>query len=157
MASSPAFSVVSFSSVNTELPVTRLNLQSLNPRRQCRGICDLRGRNCRTSRNAVSASVSFPVQGGLLRRRRSAGLMNLRLPFSPRAEFWVRFERHGRREFKFLSFTEAREGVVLPAAERTALEMLHLKDLKAQNYLFQSIDKNIIKTMTHKRRKFGLL
>ncbi|KAL8209949.1 hypothetical protein R6Q57_006681 [Mikania cordata] len=62
MASSPAFSVFSFSSVNTELPVTRLNLVSLNPRRQCRGICDLRGRNCRTSRNVVIASVSFPVQ-----------------------------------------------------------------------------------------------
>ncbi|KAI3828590.1 hypothetical protein L1987_02694 [Smallanthus sonchifolius] len=62
MASSPAFSVVSFSPVNTELSVTRLNLVSLNTKRQFRGICDLRGRNCRASRNVISASVSFPAQ-----------------------------------------------------------------------------------------------
>ncbi|KAF5774369.1 putative plastid-lipid-associated protein [Helianthus annuus] len=64
MASSPAFSVVSFSSVNTELSVTRPNLVPVNPRLQFRRICDLRVRNFRSSasRNVVNASVSFPAQ-----------------------------------------------------------------------------------------------
>ncbi|KAK1417791.1 hypothetical protein QVD17_26925 [Tagetes erecta] len=62
MASSPAFSVVSFSSVNTEPSVTRLNFVPLNHIRQYRGVCDLRGRKCRANRNAITASVSFPAQ-----------------------------------------------------------------------------------------------
>ncbi|KAD5316822.1 hypothetical protein E3N88_16768 [Mikania micrantha] len=47
-------------------------------------------------------------------------------------------------------FTEPREGVELMAAQRTDLETMRLEGLKAQNYLFQSIDKQIVKTMTHK-------
>ncbi|KVH91600.1 probable plastid-lipid-associated protein 8, chloroplastic [Cynara cardunculus var. scolymus] len=61
MASS-SFSVVSFSSVNTELSVIRLssrqNLVPLNPRRQCLGIFHRLDRNYRS----ISASVSSPVQ-----------------------------------------------------------------------------------------------
>lgn len=47
-------------------------------------------------------------------------------------------------------YDEPREGTVLSAAQQTQLETMRLKDLKAQNYLFQSIDKQIIKTMTLK-------
>ncbi|CAI8615965.1 unnamed protein product [Vicia faba] len=38
----------------------------------------------------------------------------------------------------------------LTGAERRTLEEKKLKDLKAKNYLFQSIDKNILKTITNK-------
>ncbi|KAL4565045.1 hypothetical protein LXL04_029127 [Taraxacum kok-saghyz] len=62
MASSPSFSVVSFSSVNTEPSVSRLssrqNLVSLNPRQQRLGINHRRNRNTRL----ISASVSSPAQ-----------------------------------------------------------------------------------------------
>ncbi|KAI3692259.1 hypothetical protein L6452_32073 [Arctium lappa] len=65
MASS-TFSVVSFSSVNTELSVTRLSsrqsLVPLNPRRQCLGVFHRVDRNCRSNWNVISASVSSPVQ-----------------------------------------------------------------------------------------------
>lgn len=47
-------------------------------------------------------------------------------------------------------FTEPCEGEQVTAAQRTNLEAMRLKDLKAKNYLFQSIDKQILKTMTHK-------
>lgn len=38
----------------------------------------------------------------------------------------------------------------LTGAERRTLEEKNLKVLKAKNYLFQSIDKNILKTITNK-------
>lgn len=38
----------------------------------------------------------------------------------------------------------------LTDAQKTTLNDQKLKDLKAKNYLFQSIDKSIIKTITHK-------
>ncbi|XP_076890159.1 uncharacterized protein LOC143541145 [Bidens hawaiensis] len=47
-------------------------------------------------------------------------------------------------------YNEPTEGTVLPAAERVQLEQMRLKDLKAQNYLFQSIGKQILKTITQK-------
>lgn len=56
-------------------------------------------------------------------------------------EYWVVIEP---------GYTEPREGTVLTVAQQTDLDALRLKDLKAQNYLFQSIDKQILKTMTHK-------
>lgn len=39
---------------------------------------------------------------------------------------------------------------VLTAAQRKTLEEMKLKDLKAKNYLFQSLDKSILKTITQK-------
>lgn len=47
-------------------------------------------------------------------------------------------------------YTKPREGTVVTVTQHTDLDALRLKDLKAQNYLFQSIDKQILKTMTHK-------
>ncbi|XP_076936639.1 uncharacterized protein LOC143603844 [Bidens hawaiensis] len=47
-------------------------------------------------------------------------------------------------------YTEPREGAELTPAQQTSLDAMRLKDLKAQNYLFQSIDKQIVKTMTRK-------
>lgn len=38
-------------------------------------------------------------------------------------------------------------GAQLIAAQRTALEAAKLKDLKAKNYLFQAIDRSILKTI----------
>ena len=45
-------------------------------------------------------------------------------------------------------FTEPAAGEVLSATEKKVLEELKLKDLKIKNYLFQSIDKTILKTIT---------
>ncbi|XP_076909366.1 uncharacterized protein LOC143566591 [Bidens hawaiensis] len=45
-------------------------------------------------------------------------------------------------------FEEPEKGEQINAAQRTQLEAMRLKDLKAKNYLFQSIDKQILKTMT---------
>ncbi|KAL3720852.1 hypothetical protein ACJRO7_005630 [Eucalyptus globulus] len=42
---------------------------------------------------------------------------------------------------------EPDEGVVLTAAQRTALDALKLKDLKAKNYLFQAINRSILETI----------
>lgn len=39
---------------------------------------------------------------------------------------------------------------VLTAAQKKTLEEAQLKDLKAKNYLFQSLDKSILKTITQK-------
>lgn len=38
----------------------------------------------------------------------------------------------------------------MTAAEKKSLEELKLKDLKAKNYLFQSVDKSILKTIIQK-------
>ncbi|XP_076940341.1 uncharacterized protein LOC143609477 [Bidens hawaiensis] len=56
-------------------------------------------------------------------------------------EYWVVIEP---------GYEEPREGAQLTAAQQTNLEAMRLKDLKAQNYMFQSIDKQTPKTMTHK-------
>ncbi|KAL7599419.1 probable plastid-lipid-associated protein 8, chloroplastic [Lactuca sativa] len=62
MASSPSFSLVSFSHVNTEpsfiLLSSRQNLVPLSPKRQCLRVFHRRGRN----NSVISASVSFPAQ-----------------------------------------------------------------------------------------------
>ena len=42
---------------------------------------------------------------------------------------------------------EPTEGVVLTDAQKTKLEGLKLKDLKAKNYLFQDIDHSILETI----------
>ena len=42
---------------------------------------------------------------------------------------------------------EPTEGVVLTDAQRTKFEGLKLKDLKAKNYLFQTIDCSILETI----------
>lgn len=47
-------------------------------------------------------------------------------------------------------FKEPGEGEVLSAAQQKVLDEARLKDLKAKNYLFQSIDKSILKTITQK-------
>ena len=47
-------------------------------------------------------------------------------------------------------FTEPSEGMVLSTAQRAVVEATLLKDLKAKNYLFSSIDKSILKTITNK-------
>lgn len=56
-------------------------------------------------------------------------------------EYWVVIEP---------GYEEPREGVQLTATQKVTLDTMRMKDLKAQNYLFQSIDKQIVKTMTHK-------
>ncbi|KAM0043888.1 putative RNA-directed DNA polymerase [Helianthus debilis subsp. tardiflorus] len=56
-------------------------------------------------------------------------------------EYWVVIEN---------GFKEPREGEQLTPTQRTNLEVMRLKDLKARNYLFQSIDKQILKTITQK-------
>jgi hypothetical protein len=56
-------------------------------------------------------------------------------------EYWVVIEP---------GYTEPRDGAEITPAQQTTLEQMRLTDLKAQNYLFQSIDKQILKTMTQK-------
>lgn len=48
------------------------------------------------------------------------------------------------------SYTEPAAAEVLTAAQRKFLEDQKLKDLKAKNYLFQSIDKSILKIIIQK-------
>ena len=43
--------------------------------------------------------------------------------------------------------TEPAVGTVLTDAQKTELEALKLKDLKAKNYLFQAIDRSILETI----------
>ncbi|CAM8902478.1 unnamed protein product [Rhodiola kirilowii] len=45
---------------------------------------------------------------------------------------------------------ETKENIVLNAAEQKLYDEAKLKDLKAKNYLFQAIDKSILKTITQK-------
>ncbi|CAL1387934.1 unnamed protein product [Linum trigynum] len=45
---------------------------------------------------------------------------------------------------------EPKAGAEISAAEEKVLEEMRLKDCKAKNYLFRSIDKMILKTITHK-------
>ena len=47
-------------------------------------------------------------------------------------------------------FTKPAEGEILTPAQRASLDAARLKDLKAKNYLFSSIDKGILKTITNK-------
>ena len=47
-------------------------------------------------------------------------------------------------------YQDQAEGKALSEVEARNLEELRLKDLKAKNYLFSSIDKNILKTITNK-------
>lgn len=47
-------------------------------------------------------------------------------------------------------FTQPRADEEMTAAQKKALEEMKLKDLKAKNYLFQSLDKTILKTITQK-------
>ncbi|KAM7485656.1 hypothetical protein LguiA_001665 [Lonicera macranthoides] len=56
-------------------------------------------------------------------------------------EYWVAIE---------VGYVEPAEGKTLAAAQKKILEEMKLKDLKAKHYLFSSIDKTIMKTMTQK-------
>ncbi|XP_074363226.1 uncharacterized protein LOC141703678 [Apium graveolens] len=56
-------------------------------------------------------------------------------------EYWVAVEK---------GYNEPDSRDKLTPAEITSLEEMKLKDLKAKNYLFQSIDKSILKTITQK-------
>ena len=47
-----------------------------------------------------------------------------------------------------IGFVEPASGEILTNAQKKALEETKLKDLKVKNYLFQSIDKSILKTIT---------
>ena len=47
-------------------------------------------------------------------------------------------------------FSEPAEGVILTPVQRAAVDAARLKDLKAKNYLFSSIDKGVLKTITNK-------
>lgn len=47
-------------------------------------------------------------------------------------------------------FREPGEEEIFTAAEKKVIDEARLKDLKAKNYLFSSIDKTILKTITHK-------
>ncbi|XP_058754911.1 uncharacterized protein LOC131628067 [Vicia villosa] len=47
-------------------------------------------------------------------------------------------------------YTLPKEGVVQTDAQKKILDEMKLKDLKAKNYLFQSLDKSILKTITKK-------
>ena len=49
-----------------------------------------------------------------------------------------------------MGYAESASGEVLTNAQRKTLEETKLKDLKVKNYLFQSIDKSILKTITQK-------
>nr|GEZ20300.1 protein REVEILLE 8-like isoform X1 [Tanacetum cinerariifolium] len=49
-----------------------------------------------------------------------------------------------------VGYTEPREGVKLSAVQQRTLDEMKLKDLKARNFLFYSIDKTILKTIAHK-------
>lgn len=53
---------------------------------------------------------------------------------------------------------ELKTVVELIAAQQKALEDARLKDLKAKNYLFSSIDKTILKTIAQKelRNNYGI-
>ncbi|XP_076896563.1 uncharacterized protein LOC143549566 [Bidens hawaiensis] len=57
-------------------------------------------------------------------------------------EYWPVFET---------GYNEPREGENRTAAELRILDEMRLKDLKARNYLFRSVDKKILKTITHKQ------
>jgi hypothetical protein len=57
------------------------------------------------------------------------------------------------REYWFVvenGYTLHREGEVQTDAQKKTLDDLKLKDLKAKNYLFQSFDKSILRTITKK-------
>lgn len=56
-------------------------------------------------------------------------------------EYWVAVES---------GYSEPKSKDGMTAAQITDLEEMKLKDLKAKNYLFQSIDKSILKTITKK-------
>ena len=56
-------------------------------------------------------------------------------------EYWIAVES---------GYTEPESRDKMSAAEITSLEEMKLKDLKAKNYLFQSLDKSILKTITQK-------
>ena len=47
-------------------------------------------------------------------------------------------------------FTEPKENEPIGTVQQKALDDARLKDLQAKNYLFQAIDKSILKTITHK-------
>jgi hypothetical protein len=47
-------------------------------------------------------------------------------------------------------YVEPASGEILNNAQKKTLEETKLKDLKVKNYLFQSIDKSILKTITQK-------
>lgn len=49
-----------------------------------------------------------------------------------------------------MRYAESAPGEVLTNAQRKTLEETKLKDLKVKNYLFQSIDKSILKIITQK-------
>ncbi|XP_022042121.1 uncharacterized protein LOC110944782 [Helianthus annuus] len=56
-------------------------------------------------------------------------------------DYWVVIEN---------GFREPTSGEQLIPTQRTTLETMRIKDLKAKNYLFQLIDKQILKTITQK-------
>ncbi|XP_076896549.1 uncharacterized protein LOC143549546 [Bidens hawaiensis] len=56
-------------------------------------------------------------------------------------DYWVVIER---------GFREPEAGEQLTPTQRTTLETMKIKDLKAKNYLFMSIDKQILKTIVQK-------
>ncbi|KAJ0926042.1 putative RNA-directed DNA polymerase [Helianthus annuus] len=56
-------------------------------------------------------------------------------------EFWTVVEEW---------YTPPRQGVEMTSAQQASDAAKRLQDLKARNYLFQSIDKHILKTITHK-------
>jgi len=47
-------------------------------------------------------------------------------------------------------FTEPKENEPIGTVQQKTLDDVRLKNLKAKNYLFQAIDKSILKTITHK-------
>ena len=49
-----------------------------------------------------------------------------------------------------IGYVEPASGEILNNAQKKTLEETKLKDLKVKNYLFQSIDKSILKTITQK-------
>ena len=56
-------------------------------------------------------------------------------------EYWITIEK---------GYTEPADVEALSTAQRKTLEDQKLKDLKIKNYLFQSIDKSILKTIIQK-------
>ena len=66
-------------------------------------------------------------------------------------EYWqVVSEGIGEPSTKIEGGAEPSTPTVLTAVQKTELESLKLKDLKAKNYLFQAIDRTILETILNK-------
>ncbi|RVW74621.1 hypothetical protein CK203_050879 [Vitis vinifera] len=92
-----------------------------------------------SERYNVVKFLKLPMKGGIGPVRLYKVVKFLKLPM----EGGIGLVRFCIRE----GFQEPTEGVVLTDAQKTKLEGLKLKDLKAKNYLFRDIDHSILETI----------